>query len=158
MQAVPFQPYQNGYTAPTRPFYGDSVSINIGWGRDGGQQADLHEPQIFSIEGDYDEYAGTNASRASGFHSAASILMALLLLHHTLLMTAAGANEDVSTFYVLFLLRTVGFLLPCYIMACAMNSLQCRHQQQVTAMAAEEAAYISAHRRSSRNRGRTPSA
>lgn len=42
----------------------------------------------------------------------------------------------------LFFLRAAGFLLPCYIMARAMNILQRRRQRQEAAMAAAEVAII----------------
>lgn len=145
------QPYESGYTVPPQPLHAESISVHISANRAiaVGQGLDRHEPRLLAVaaephflETDYDEYARENASSAACFRSAALVLMALLLLRHILSMTAAAANEDASTFYMLFLLRAAGFLLPCYIMVRAMNVLQRRRQQQEVAMAAAEVAYL----------------
>ncbi|CAL5338471.1 unnamed protein product [Camellia sinensis] len=64
----------------------------------------------------------------------AAKLMALLLLRHAMTVTDPDADaegdDDVSTFFSLFLLRAAGFLLPCYIMAWAVSILQRRRQRQ----------------------------
>lgn len=143
------QPYESGYTAPPQPSHGEHIPIITGanWGIAGGQR--VHEPRLFAVsaehhflDADYAGYAGANASSAACFRSAALMLMVLLLLRHILSMTAAGADEDTSTYFMLFLLRTAGFLLPCYIMVRAMNVLLRRRQRQEVAMAAAEVAYL----------------
>ncbi|KAJ6429424.1 hypothetical protein OIU84_020951 [Salix udensis] len=69
--------------------------------------------------------------------------MALLLLRHALTLTDSDADDDVSTFFSLFLLRAAGFLLPCYIMAWAISILQRRRQrQEAAALAATQVAFV----------------
>ncbi|KAJ0988303.1 hypothetical protein J5N97_006659 [Dioscorea zingiberensis] len=145
------EPYKPGYTAPARP-QPDETTIDIsgGWTITG-TPLDLRDPQILAmaaaqrhfIEADYDEYADTNANGAAFCRSAALVLMALLLLRHALSITSADGEDDASTYFSLFLLRTAGFLLPCYIMAWAISILQRRRQrQEAAALAATEVAFI----------------
>ncbi|KAL0296897.1 UNVERIFIED_CONTAM: hypothetical protein Sradi_6741800 [Sesamum radiatum] len=73
-------------------------------------------------------------------------LMALLLLRQALSVTDDGDGEgedDASTLFSLFLLRVVGFLLPCYIMIWAISILQRRRQrQEAAALAAARFAIV----------------
>ncbi|KAK6139344.1 hypothetical protein DH2020_026915 [Rehmannia glutinosa] len=136
------KPYQPGYTAIPRP-PSDETTIDIGgvW-QISGTPLDMHDPRLLAIaeaerqlfEADYDDYNGTNSSGAAFCRSAALILMALLLLRHALSITDDGegdGDDDASAFLSLFLLRAVGFLLPCYIMIWAISILQRRRQRQV---------------------------
>ncbi|KAK6159954.1 hypothetical protein DH2020_003335 [Rehmannia glutinosa] len=118
------QPYQPGYTAIPRP-PSDETTIDIGgvW-QISGTPLDMHDPRLLAIaeaerqlfEADYDDYNGTNSSGAAFCRSAALIL---------------------------FLLRAVGFLLPCYIMIWAISILQRRRQrQEAAALAATQFAIV----------------
>ncbi|KAJ4974679.1 hypothetical protein NE237_007853 [Protea cynaroides] len=145
------QPYQPGYTAPPPPQSEETaIDISGGW-TISSAPLDLHDPRLIAmaaaerhfLEAEYDEYAATNASGAAFCHSAALILMALLLLRHALTITNADGDDDLSTFFSLFLLRAAGFLLPCYIMAWAISILQRRRQsQEAAALAATEVAFV----------------
>ncbi|XP_055830279.1 uncharacterized protein LOC129899362 isoform X3 [Solanum dulcamara] len=138
------QLYQPGYTALPRPPQSEDTSIDIrGW-TVGGTQVDFRDPRLLAmaaaerrlLEANYDEYADSNASGAAFCRSAALILMALLLLRHALIVGDADEDEDdISTFFTLFLLRAAGFLLPCYIIAWAIGILQRRRQRQQEAAA-----------------------
>ncbi|KAJ9187489.1 hypothetical protein P3X46_002940 [Hevea brasiliensis] len=154
------QPYQPGYTAPPRPPRSEDAAFDIGGGWTiSGTPLDLRDPRLLAIaeaerhflEAEYDDYAASNASGAAFCRSAALILMALLLVRHALIVTDADGNDDdVPTFFSLFLLRAAGFLLPCYIMAWAISILQQRRQRQEAAeLAATQVAFVlqSGHRR-----------
>ncbi|CAN1313649.1 E3 ubiquitin-protein ligase MARCHF3 [Linum perenne] len=100
--------YQPGYTAPPRPPCPEDAVIDIGGGWTiTGTPIDLGDPRLLAIaeaerhflEAEYDEYAASNASGAAFCRSAALILMALLILRHTLTVTEANADDDVSTFF-----------------------------------------------------------
>ncbi|KAK4423737.1 hypothetical protein Salat_1956600 [Sesamum alatum] len=148
------QPYQSGYTAPPRP-PSDEASVDIGgvW-QISGAPLDMHDPRLLAIaeaerqlfEADYDDYNGANNSGTAFCRSAALILMALLLLRQALSVTDDGDGEgddDASTLFSLFLLRVVGFLLPCYIMIWAISILQRRRQrQEAAALAAARFAIV----------------
>ncbi|MCO5614641.1 hypothetical protein L7F22_068925 [Adiantum nelumboides] len=131
------KPFEGGYAMPQQGRT-DSIGLDIGTGWD----IASGQPRLFALadhhflEGDYDEYAGSHAHSAACFRSIALILVALLLLRHIISMTGVGEDEDLTTFFMLSLVRAAGFLIPCYIMARAMNALQIRRQQQEAAMAA----------------------
>lgn len=148
------QPYQPGYTAPPQP-PSDETSIDIeGVWQISGAQLNMNDPRLLAIaeaerqllEADYDDYNGAHNSGAAFCRSVALILMALLLLRHALTISDGGdgnAEEDASTFFSLFLLRAVGFLLPCYIMIWAIGILQRRRQrQEAAALAAARLAIV----------------
>ncbi|KAI5066873.1 hypothetical protein GOP47_0017401 [Adiantum capillus-veneris] len=144
------KPYEGGYTVPSSSARADSLSINIrSWEVGGEQLLNSQRSRLFSVasehvflESDYEEYTRANARSAACFRSVAFILMVLLLLRHLLSMTSTVAGEDASTFILLFFLRAVGFFLPCYIMARALNVLHCRRQREEAALAAAEVAYL----------------
>ncbi|KAL2609917.1 hypothetical protein R1flu_028490 [Riccia fluitans] len=140
------QPYKSGYEAPPRPHPLDAITPELSgeWGITGSHSLEhLSDPRLLAmaaaerhfIDADYDEYVASDASGAC-WRWVLLILMAVLLVRQTLWMAAAGSDEDVSTFFSLFVIRAAGFLLPCYIMARAMNTLQRRRQRQEAAMAA----------------------
>lgn len=132
------KPFEGGYATPHQTTT-DSFPVNIGAGWD----ISTGQPRLFALaadhhflDGEYDEYAGSHANSAACFRSVALILVALLLLRHIISMTGVGEDEDLSTFFMLSLVRAAGFLIPCYIMARAMNALQIRRQRQEAALAA----------------------
>ncbi|KAH9709551.1 RING-CH-type domain-containing protein [Citrus sinensis] len=143
--------YKPNYTAPPPPRL-EETAIEIGGGWTiSGTPLDLRDPRLLAIaeaerqflEAEYDEYDASNASGSAFCRSAALILMALLLLRHALAIPDADGEDDVSTFFSLFLLRAAGFLLPCYIMAWAINILQRRRQrQEAAALAATQVAFV----------------
>ncbi|KAL9243239.1 hypothetical protein vseg_017151 [Gypsophila vaccaria] len=145
------QPYQPGYTAPPPP-PADETAIDISQWTVSGASLDLNDPRLLAmaaaerhlLEAEYDEYTDSNANGTAFCRSAALILMALFLLRHALYLTNPDEeDDDVSTFFSLFLLRAAGFLLPCYIMAWAISILQRRRQrQEAAALAASEVAYV----------------
>ncbi|KAK9748055.1 hypothetical protein RND81_02G032400 [Saponaria officinalis] len=95
------------------------------------------------LEAEYDNYANTNASGAAFCRSVVLILLALLLLRHAVYVTNPDDEDDVSTFFSVFLIRAAGFLLPCYVMAWAISVLQRRRErQEAAALAAGEVAYV----------------
>ncbi|XP_009616758.1 uncharacterized protein [Nicotiana tomentosiformis] len=143
------QQYQPGYTVPPRTVAEETI-IDIGGGwQISGTPLDLHDPRLLAIaEAERqlleDDYNSANASGAAFCRSAALILMALLLLRHALPMTDTdGDDEDPTAFFSLFLLRAVGFLLPCYIMLWAISILQQRRQrEEAEALAATQFAVV----------------
>ncbi|XP_031106540.1 uncharacterized protein LOC116011156 isoform X2 [Ipomoea triloba] len=135
------QPYQPGYTAPPPPPSEDTdTDISPRWTM-AGAQLDINDPRLLAmverrlLETDNDDYADSSANGAAFCRSAALILMALLLLRHAMILGNGDGDGDdeVSTFFSLFLLRAAGFLLPCYIVAWAISILQRRRQRQEAA-------------------------
>ncbi|KGN51915.1 uncharacterized protein LOC101205076 [Cucumis sativus] len=156
------QPYQPDYTAPPPPPRIEETSIDIGGGWTiTGTPLNLHDPRFLAIaeaehnilEAEYDEYAASDASGAAFCRAAALILMILLFLRHALEVTDPDGDDYLSAFFSIFLLRAAGFLLPCYIMACAVNILQRRQRRQEREAAALGAAQVAFVLQSGRHRG-----
>ncbi|KAG6584464.1 E3 ubiquitin-protein ligase MARCHF2, partial [Cucurbita argyrosperma subsp. sororia] len=146
------QNYQPGYTLPVPPPRSEDTTIDMSEGWPVSENAlDLHDPRLLAmaaaerhfLEAEYDEYADASANGTAFCRSAALILLALLLLRHALYLTNGDGEDDAYTFFSLLLLRAVGFLLPCYIMAWAISILQRRRQrQEAAALAATEVAFM----------------
>ncbi|XP_023001348.1 uncharacterized protein LOC111495506 [Cucurbita maxima] len=146
------QNYQPGYTLPVPPPRSEDATIDMSEGWPVSETAlDLHDPRLLAmaaaerhfLEAEYDEYADASANGTAFCRSAALILLALLLLRHALYLTNGDGEDDAYTFFSLLLLRAVGFLLPCYIMAWAISILQRRRQrQEAAALAATEVAFM----------------
>jgi hypothetical protein len=128
------QPYK-GYTAVPRVQPPANVGLPLEftdeWALAAGQR--LGDPRLlqqYTLDMDYNEYEA-HASTTAWCRSAALIFMALLLLRHALGMIAAGDDDDESpAIFTVFLLKAIGFILPCYIMARAISVAQRRRQQQ----------------------------
>jgi hypothetical protein len=79
--------------------------------------------------------SSANAFHVSGFERCRGDsvqFMALLLLRHALGMIAAGDDDESPAIFTVFLLKAIGFILPCYIMARAISVAQRRRQQQAS--------------------------
>ncbi|XP_062219418.1 uncharacterized protein LOC133919149 [Phragmites australis] len=147
--------YKPGYTAPPQVHH-DETTIEISGGdwTISGNHLDLHDPRILAmaaaqhrlVEDEYDEYTATNNNTAAFCRSIFLILMALLLLRHTLTITNSDDEDDASAIFSLFLLRAAGFLLPCYIMAWAISIMQRQRQRQEEAMLLPTEVAIILHR------------
>ncbi|CAM0945541.1 unnamed protein product [Alopecurus aequalis] len=146
--------YKPGYTAPPRIHHDETtIEISGDWSISG-NRLDLHDTRILAmaaaqhrlLEDEYDEYAATNNNAAAFCRSIFLILMALLLLRHTLTITSSDAEDDVSAIFSLFLLRAAGFLLPCYIMAWAISIMQRQRQRQEETMLLPTEVAIILHR------------
>ncbi|OVA13373.1 zinc finger protein [Macleaya cordata] len=129
----------------------DCISVLIeNWTIGGNPRDDMNDPRLMAIAGDrhfmeedYEDYSIRDSNGSAFCRSAALILMALLLLRHALSITGVEGDNDVATLFALFLLRAIGFLLPCYIMAWAICILQRRrHREDDTEMATTEVAIM----------------
>ncbi|CAM0945539.1 unnamed protein product [Alopecurus aequalis] len=101
--------YKPGYTAPPRIHHDETtIEISGDWSISG-NRLDLHDTRILAmaaaqhrlLEDEYDEYAATNNNAAAFCRSIFLILMALLLLRHTLTITSSDAEDDVSAIFSL---------------------------------------------------------
>ncbi|KAH9313699.1 hypothetical protein KI387_022326, partial [Taxus chinensis] len=142
------QPYRPVYTLPLR-IQADEVSIDIRGSWDmSGEVMDLNDSCLLAIaavehqflEDEFSEYTVSNASGAACCWSATLTLFALLLLRSGLMIANTEQEENVATLFVLFLMRTTGFLLTCYLIVWAMNNIQCPRQRQEEAIAIADVA------------------
>ncbi|XP_058088249.1 uncharacterized protein LOC131235128 isoform X2 [Magnolia sinica] len=131
------QQFKPGYTAPPRLFQYGSIPLNFrrNWEI---SRRDLHNPQFIAVvatdrdfmDANYDEYSSQTARSMICCRSVAVIFLILLVLRHVLPITVSGAKEYSFTIFILLLLRTVGILVPLYIMTRALTAIHRRRQQQ----------------------------
>ncbi|MCO5609783.1 hypothetical protein L7F22_064015 [Adiantum nelumboides] len=141
------QPYKHGYTASSTELQSGSISIDIrnDWSIQSAHSIGLRDPRILALavaqrqflESDYEEYDAISSGSAICCRTVALILVTLLLLRHTFTMVITPGDTDTSMFLVAFMLRVVGFFLPCYIMVRGMGTLNRERQQGTTLTAAE---------------------
>ncbi|KAJ4794184.1 RING/FYVE/PHD zinc finger superfamily protein [Rhynchospora pubera] len=146
------QPYKPDYTAAPRTPPDETIIDIVGGWAISGTQLNLQDPRVLAmaeaqrhfLEEEYDDYDAASTSSAAFCRSIILILMALLLLRHTLsLDSGSEGDDDASTLFSLFLLKAAGFLLPCYIMAWAISILQRQRQrQEATALVPADVAFI----------------
>ncbi|CAK9141302.1 unnamed protein product [Ilex paraguariensis] len=93
------------------------------------------------LDPDFDEYEASASRRLMWCRSIAIILMVLLVLRHTLPIIANRAQTDPFSLLMLLLVRTLGIILPSYVIMKAVNALHHRRgQQAATLTSSDEAA------------------
>lgn len=129
--------YQPNYMVIRPP--PEEIAVDISGWTVSNASFDLHDASIFAMaeaerqysEAEYNDHRSTNAN---GFLcSVVLIVMVLLLMRYTLALTdsdEADSSEDEAALFSLLSLRICAFLLPCYIMAWAVNIMQHRRQEQ----------------------------
>lgn len=94
------------------------------------------------LDTDYDIYTGSNAGGYAFCRFATFTLLALFLMRHALDTSGDTDEDEDGVFFSIFLMRTMGFLLPCYIMAWAISLLQHRREREEERFAASEVAIV----------------
>ncbi|XP_035550611.1 E3 ubiquitin-protein ligase MARCHF2-like isoform X1 [Juglans regia] len=131
------QQYKPGYTAPPPLFHYGGIPINFS-GNWEMSRRDLHNSQFIPmvatdseiLDADFDEYSPPTSRSLLCCRVIAIIFMVLLLLRHTLPFIISGAGEYSLTLLTLLMLRTIGILLPIYIMFRAFTAIQRRRHHQ----------------------------
>ncbi|KAI3952131.1 hypothetical protein MKW98_005826 [Papaver atlanticum] len=128
--------FEPGYTAPDPSpprSRADDTTVDISGNWTATDNVDVDDPRLLAmaasrrhfLESDYED---RDRDGASFCRAAAFMLMALLLLRHALAITAAEGDNDAPTLFALFMLRAIGFILPCYITAWAVSMIHYRRQ------------------------------
>ncbi|CAN1228364.1 E3 ubiquitin-protein ligase MARCHF4 [Linum perenne] len=124
------QQYKPGYTAPTPLFhYGGNWDIST--------NDYLHNPQFIAmvsddnepLDSDFDDYSSPSPRSLLCCRIVAVIFMVLLVLRHTLPIIVTGAEDYSLTMFTLLMLRTIGILLPIYVMVKAFTAIQRRRNR-----------------------------
>ncbi|XP_062107489.1 uncharacterized protein LOC133818566 isoform X2 [Humulus lupulus] len=131
------QQFKSGYTAPPPLFHyvGGPMNFRGNWEI---SQRELHNSQFIAVvtsDGDYldtefDDYPAPSTRSVMCFRVIAIIFMVLLVLRHTLPIIISGAGDYSMTVFTLLVLRTIGILLPVFIMVRAFTSIQRQRNQQ----------------------------
>ncbi|XP_038719626.1 uncharacterized protein LOC120012331 isoform X2 [Tripterygium wilfordii] len=134
--------FKPGYTAPPPPpppplFYYGGIPMDFR-GNWEFSRRDLHNSQFIAmvttdhefLDSDIDEYSAISSSGLICCRVIAIIFMVLLVLRHTLPIIITGAGEYSLTLFTLLMLRTIGILLPIFVMVKAFTAVQRRHRRQ----------------------------
>ncbi|XP_050269649.1 uncharacterized protein LOC126713822 isoform X1 [Quercus robur] len=130
------QQFKPGYTAPP-PFHyaGSPINFRGNWEI---SRRDLNNPQFIAmvatdrefLDNDFDEYSSPTSRSLICCRLVAIIFLVLLVLRHSLPIIISGAGEYSLTLFTLLMLRTIGILLPIYIMVRAFTAIQRRRNLQ----------------------------
>ncbi|KAG5247349.1 RING/FYVE/PHD zinc finger superfamily protein [Salix suchowensis] len=132
------QQFEPGYTAPPPLFCYGPIPMNFRGNWDIPRR-DLHNhpPSIAMVtsdreflDSDFEEYSAPSPRSVMCCRIIAIIFMVLLVLRHTLAIIISGAGDYSMTLFMLLILRTVGILLPIYVMVRAFTAIQHRARQQ----------------------------
>ncbi|XP_058009310.1 uncharacterized protein LOC110672591 isoform X1 [Hevea brasiliensis] len=136
------QQFKPGYTAPPPLFHYGGIpmnfSISIFRGNWEISRRDLNNPGFIAmvntdhefIDSDFDDYSAPSTRSLMCCRVVAIIFMVLLALRHTLPIINSGAGDYSTTMFMLLILRTIGILLPIYVMVKAFTAIQHRRRQQ----------------------------
>ncbi|KAF5961043.1 hypothetical protein HYC85_002252 [Camellia sinensis] len=135
------QQFKPGYTAPPPLFHYGAIPMNFR-GNWEVSRRDLHNPQFITtvatdrifLDSNFDDYSSPTSRSQICCRVVAIMFMVLLVLRHTLLAIISGAGDYKITLFMLLMLRTIGILLPIYIMIKAFTAIQRRRHQQVSIM------------------------
>ncbi|PSS35026.1 E3 ubiquitin-protein like [Actinidia chinensis var. chinensis] len=130
------QQFKPGYIAPPCLFHYGGVPMNFR-GNWEVSRRDLHNPQFIAmltdrslLDTDLDDYSSLTSRSLICCRVVAIIFMVLLVLRHTLPIIISGAGDYPITLFTSLMLRTMGILLPVYIMVKASAAIQRRRHQQ----------------------------
>ncbi|KAI8541912.1 hypothetical protein RHMOL_Rhmol08G0097500 [Rhododendron molle] len=130
------QQFKPGYTAPSPLFRYGTVPLNFR-GNWEVSRRDLHNARILAmvadrnlLDTDLDDYSAPTPRSLICCRVVAIIFMVLLVLRHTLPVIINGAGDYKITLFMLLTLRTIGILLPVYIMVKAFIAIQRRRHLQ----------------------------
>ncbi|KAK8582959.1 hypothetical protein V6N13_069725 [Hibiscus sabdariffa] len=136
-----FQQFKPGYTAPPPLFHLGRIPMNfrVNWEI---SRRELNNSRFIAVvstdhsllDSGYDERLASTPRSLIGYRTVAIIFMLLLVLRHVLPAILNGSNSFPFPLFTLFLLRTVGIILPIYVMVKVMTAVHrhSRRRQQET--------------------------
>ncbi|KAK4842047.1 hypothetical protein QYF36_014902 [Acer negundo] len=132
------QQFRPGYTAPPPLFQFGHIPMSFR-GNWEVSRRESNSPRIIAMVSTdrnflpsptYDDYSVSNTRSLLCCRTIALILMLLLILRHTLPVILRGTNEYSFPLFMLLFVRTVGIILPIYVIVKAVTALQRRRHQQ----------------------------
>ncbi|KAL5553373.1 hypothetical protein UlMin_040774 [Ulmus minor] len=135
------QPFKPGYTVPAPLFQLGRMPINFrgNWEI---SRRDINSPHIIAMvstdrtflapnyDDDDDDYSASNARSVACCRSVAVIFMILLILRHSLPLMISAGNDYSFPLLMLLFLRTIGIVLPIYVMVRAVTAFHQRRRSQ----------------------------
>ncbi|KAF5958409.1 hypothetical protein HYC85_005634 [Camellia sinensis] len=131
------QQFKPGYTAPPPLFHYGNIPMNF---RESWEvlRRDMYNPQFIAmvaadrsfLDPNFDDFSAPTSRSLTCCRVVAIIFMVLLVLRLTLPIIIGGAGDYTIMLFMLLMLRTIGILLPIYIMVKAVTCIQRRQHQQ----------------------------
>ncbi|KAL2241429.1 uncharacterized protein LOC105177906 isoform X1 [Sesamum indicum] len=133
------QLFRPGYTAPSPLFHYGGTPMNFrgNWEI---SRRDLHNNQFIPMVAgngndnflgpNFDDYQAPTSRSLICCRIVAMIFVVLVVLRHTLPFIISGAGEYSISLVMLLMLRTIGILLPIYIMVKVLTAVQRRRNRQ----------------------------
>ncbi|EOY00898.1 RING/FYVE/PHD zinc finger superfamily protein isoform 4, partial [Theobroma cacao] len=133
------QHFKPGYTAPPPLFQIGSIPMNLrgNWEI---SRRELNSSRFIAVvstdrnllDSGYDEYSVSNTRSFICYRTVAIIFMLLLIMRHTLPVMLSRINGYSFLLFMLFVLRTVGIVLPLYVLVKVVTGFYRHRQQQET--------------------------
>ncbi|KAJ8761320.1 hypothetical protein K2173_001376 [Erythroxylum novogranatense] len=133
------QQFKHGYTAPPPLFHYSRIPMTFR-GNLEIPRRDIHSHRFMDIvpsnheflDSDFEDYSAHSPRSLLCCRIVAIIFMVLLVLRHTLPIVISGAEDYSLRLFMLVLLRTVGILLPIYVVVKAFTNVNRRRHQLVS--------------------------
>ncbi|KAL3844916.1 hypothetical protein ACJIZ3_002319 [Penstemon smallii] len=135
------QQFKPDYTAPPPLFHYGGIPMNFrgDWEI---STRDMHNPQfipMINMNGDYldpniDDYPVASSRNFICCRIVAMIFIVLVVLRHTLPFILYGSDEYSISLFLLLMLRTIGIVLPIYIMVKTFTAVQRRRNGQFSSV------------------------
>ncbi|KAJ6369635.1 hypothetical protein OIU76_027975 [Salix suchowensis] len=132
-----YQQFEPGYIAPRPLFCYGGIPMNFrgNWEI---PRRELHRPPFIPmfttdhefLDSDFEEYYVPSHRTVMCCRIIAIIFIVLLVLRHTLPIIINGAGDYTMTLFMLLILRTVGILVPIFVMVRAFTAIQRRRRRQ----------------------------
>ncbi|OMO60548.1 Zinc finger, RING-CH-type [Corchorus capsularis] len=133
------QHFKPGYTAPPPLFQIGRIPLNLrgNWEI---SRRELNNSRFIAVvstdrsllDSGYDEHSVSNTRSLICYRTVAIIFLILLILRHTLPVILSGTNEYSFPLFMLLLLRTIGIILPIYVLVKGVTVFCRRRRQQET--------------------------
>lgn len=131
------QQFKPGYTVPPPLFQFGRIPMHFrgNWEI---SRRDINSPRIVAmvstdrnfLDPDFDDFSASNSSGLTCCRSIAITFMILLILRHTLPLLLSGNHDYSFPLLMLLFLRTVGIVLPIYVMVRAVTAIHQRHRRR----------------------------
>ncbi|XP_071717315.1 uncharacterized protein [Rutidosis leptorrhynchoides] len=127
------QQFKPGYTAPPPVFRLGGIPANFRGHWQIARRDIINNPVDFSddnfVDQEYDQYADSTAKSILCFRAVAVIFMILLILRHALPIFANGVGSYSVPVFLLLVVRTLGIIVPIYIILRTTTALLNRRNQ-----------------------------
>ncbi|MFQ6652221.1 hypothetical protein Gotur_024191 [Gossypium turneri] len=126
------QQFRPGYTAPPPLFHIGRIPMNFRRELNNSGFIAVVSTDHSLLDSRYDEYLASTTRSLTGYRMVAILFMLLLVLRHILPVLLRGSDDFSFPLFISILLRTIGIILPMYVIFKTVTALLRRRQHQET--------------------------